>query len=408
MNNLSGDFPLLTKIINDHELVYFDNAATTPKPKAVIAALSEHYQINNGNPGRGTHSLALTASQIIENTRTSFLQFIDAPENYSTVFTKNATESLNMIAYYFADLVRKGEKITVITTQVEHHANFLPWLRLHKNKQISLEIAPVKNTGEINYESLALLVSEHPGAYIAITACSNVTGLCTDLEIISQLAQKYACKVLIDATQLLPHKMISLRQHKIDFLVASGHKLFAPEGVGMLVASKETLQQMEPQNIGGGMISQVSTTDYTFKTNEEKFEAGTPNTAGIAGLRAALRYIDTIGREDILTKEKILTQHFLQKLAEYKKFDPSVKLLSDEKNLDIPLFSLSLSLHPHDVADFLDNAGIAVRAGHHCAQPLHQALGVQHSIRASLSFYNTITEIDYFFTILQECKKKFA
>ena len=407
MNKFREQFPLLERVINGSPLVYFDNAATTPKPKAVISAVTHHYEENAGNPGRSTHTLAQESSLLIDAARVKFLSFIQAPDTYVTIFTKSATESINIVAnaLEFSNKDNK-KKPTIIITEAEHHANFLPWLRLHKIYKFPLVIVPVTQSGDINMPELATAIAKHPGAFLAVTHCSNVTGTLTNMKDVMRLAKKHKTTVLLDASQSIPHVTIDLELLAVDYLVASAHKIYGPEGVGMLVTTKEHAGNLEPLLVGGGMVEKAGNTDYEWKTTEARLEAGTPNTSGIAGLSASIDLLHTLSISEIQQKEKTLHAYFLSKMGKVQ----GITWLSDLANEQhIPLYSFySKTVHAHDIADFLDSKGIEVRAGHHCAQPLHAALGITASVRVSLAFYNSTQEIDYFFEQLVLCLQKFA
>lgn len=391
MNNRRDNFPLLSRKANDKPLVYFDNAATSPKPQSVIDAVVNYYKNHAGNPGRGTHTLSFEASQIVEQGRAAVLSFLNASsEKYTVVFTKNATEALNLAAH-----ILKGKP--AIATVSEHHSNFLPW----KNKQL----ASILPTGEIDLNNLEQKVQENPNAVLAITHGSNVTGNITNLAAISELAQKYQLTTVVDAAQTVAHEEIDLTKTPVDFLAASAHKMFGPEGVGFLVMNKSFLNS-EPLVIGGGAVDSVGESSVTLKNTAERFEAGTLHTAGIAGLIAAIEFIKSVGRQTIKQTETELLKYFMEKVPSI----PEMKVVGTTKTTErTPLVAFTIgNIHPHDIADFLDSQGIAVRAGFHCAEPLHKALGIGPTVRASLSFFNEKQEIDLLFTAITQCIQKFA
>jgi cysteine desulfurase/selenocysteine lyase len=403
MNTQRIQFPLLDKVISGHKLVYFDNAATTPKPESVINAISYHYQLHNGNPGRGTHQLASDSLSVVDHARKATLDFINAPATQTVIFTKNCTESINTVAHILRSKYRDvGQKPTIIITQAEHHSNYLPWLRLTEEEGFELIIVPILPTGTIDYDFLENAITNNSSAFVAITHISNVTGIVTDISRVSTLCQKAGAQLLIDAAQSFAHLPIDLTKTPCTYLVASAHKAYGPEGVGILVLPKVDLTEGSPILLGGGTLLKVENIDYQLKTDEERFEAGTQNIAGLAGLIEALSFIKNTTLEAIGKQEQELTTYFLQKLTASSL---PIRLIATPQH---PIFSFISKVHPHDIADYLDEQGIAVRSGNHCAQPLHQALGVIASTRVSLSFYNTSEEIDYLFDVLSACIKRFA
>ncbi|MCC7304018.1 aminotransferase class V-fold PLP-dependent enzyme [bacterium] len=387
MNNYRNDFPLLSRKINGKGLIYFDNAATTPRPQQVIKAVTDHYQNHSGNPGRGTHTLSLESSRVLEEGRKKVLKFLHAsPEEYVVIFTKNTTESLNLAAH-----ILNGK--SVITTVSEHHSNFLPW----QNKQV----IGVTEKGTINLSE----IKTKEGEVLAVTHGSNVTGNITDLAAIVSIARERHLITVIDAAQTIAHEEVNLTETSVDFFAFSAHKLYGPEGVGVLVMKKHYLTA-EPMILGGGAVDKVTTSTVLFKHNEERFEAGTPNTAGVAGLLAALEYVTSIGIKEIKKKETELLEHCLQKALTIPQLKIVGSVTSDKRT---PLVSFTLgNIHPHDIADFLDSEGIAIRAGYHCAEPLHAALRTGPTVRVSFSFFNEKQEIDSLFTVLDICIQKFA
>lgn len=402
MNSNRDDFPILSREINGKKLVYFDNAATSPKPQTVIDAISNHYQNHAGNPGRGTHTLSFEAAQVLQIAREKVLKLLNASgEVYEVIFTKNATESLNLSAHILKNCS------SIITTVSEHHSNFLPWMRNSKNGGTPLSIVSVTESGAINMNELEKHASEFPKAVLAITHGSNVTGNITNLPEVVTIATKYSLTTVIDASQTIAHKAINLTETPIDFLAASAHKMYGPEGVGILVVKKSFVTNAEPLLLGGGSVDKVTSQEFVLKSDEGRFEAGTIHTSGIAGLIAAIDYIDTIGLFSIEQKESELLEYFRNKAAEVAE----MRLLGGNRPTTgrTPIIAFTLSnIHPHDVADFLDSEGIAVRAGFHCAEPLHTALNSGATVRVSLAFFNETSEIDTFFNAIQKCLQKYA
>jgi len=406
MNQYRKDFPLLATKMNHKPLVYFDFAATTPKPTTVITAIAKYLQEKTGNPGRSTHTLAFNANVAIECVRTKFLEFLHATTSHRVIFAKNATEAINLVAHSLAVTYRgQGVKPTIITTEAEHHANLLPWINLQSNEGFDLMVISVKKDGAIDIPALLAEMRKYKGAFLAVTHYSNVTGSITELKQLIATAKENDITILLDATQSAAHAPIHLQDTPVDYLVVSAHKMYGPEGIGALVVSNTAFSSLQPLILGGGMVETVTTSNYIAKTDEGKFEAGTPNTAGIIGFGHSLDYLSSIGIDTIQQAEKKLSEYFLNKA----KMVQQLHLLGrTDLNNRSPIFSFTLSsIHPHDVAEFMDQQGIAVRAGYHCAEPLHKALNSPGSVRVSLSFLNTTEEIDYFFAILSECLLKY-
>lgn len=404
MNGIREQFPLLARMINGKPLIYFDNAATTPVSEKVLDAITNHYRQHAGNPHRSTHTLANESSQVVEDTRKKVLSFLGTTaDRYAVIFTKNATEALNLAANIISEL---GGYHQVIATELEHHANFLPWLRLQQQQKVSLELVKLDRDGRLSEQSLLEKIARTPKSIVAITAGSNVTGQMTDLQTITETSQKNGCITVIDAAQSIAHERIQLDKTPVDFLAASAHKMYGPKGVGFLVMKREYLAAAKPLLVGGGIVEHVSASTYLLKKNEDKLEAGSADTAGIAGLGAAIDFIEGIGIELIKQKENSLREHLVEKLREIS----HLKLLQSDlvKHVTATVSFAHPMVHPHDIASELDTQGIAVRAGLHCAEPLHTALGIKGSVRVSLAFYNTNEEIDYFIDALNVCLRKFA
>lgn len=406
MNIPRDKFPLLTRLINGKQLVYFDYAATSPKPQGVIDAISTHYSMHSANPGRSTHTLSLESSKVIAEARKDLLSFLHGDQSHSVIFTKNATEALNLIAHSLQEQYQDSvQKPTIITTEAEHHSNFLPWLRLHKQYNFPLVIIPVEADGTIDEEKVCAAITNHPFSILAITHCSNVTGQIVDVQKITPTAQKNKTLIVLDASQSIVHCEINLQELYVDYFVASAHKMYGPEGVGILAVKKELIQTLSPLLVGGGIVETVTSDSYSLKLDEEKFEAGTQNTSALAGFIAALHFLKEIGFETIGSTEKMLTEDLLFKLGKI----PQLTIIRNNEILTrAPVVAFShKNIHPHDIADFLDQEGIAVRAGNHCAEPLHKALGLKGSVRVSLSFLNTKDEIDYLISSLLRCLQKY-
>lgn len=403
--NTREAFPQLNTKLNDHPLIYADFASTALKPQSVIDAVTAHYTSSIANPGRGISTLANTNEQRITEVRAKVKAFVGAPEDYSVIFTKNATEAVNLVAFSMA---QEKQKFSVITTEAEHHANLLPWLRLRDEDMIrQLKLLPITEDGRIDLNSLTTSGNQSSPILLAITHCSNVIGNITDLTEISTFSRAPDHFTLLDATQSFPHIRIDLRETPVDFLVASAHKAYGPEGVGVLVVSSRALPLLKPLLLGGGIVEAVTKDDYTLKSDISLFEAGTPHTAGIIGFGAALDFLSQLGADHFIESEQILHAHIAEHILHAAEF--TFLPWGAEPSRHIPLFSFyHTTIHAHDIADFLDKRGITVRAGYHCAEPIHRALNVPPTVRLSFSFVNTTSEIDTIFAILKECHQKYA
>ncbi|MBN2884853.1 SufS family cysteine desulfurase [Patescibacteria group bacterium] len=392
------NFPLLRRIYAEHPLQYFDNAATAPKPQVVIDAVNDYYNLHNANVHRGPNFLAEEATTLYEDARLSVADFIGA-QREEIIFTAGTTASINLVARSWGETnLKKGDVVAL--SRAEHHANIVPWLQLKEKIGIVLEYIDINEDGTFNTESLDKIFAQPKLRFLAITLASNVLGQYYDLKPIIKRAKSLGVISLVDAAQGISHRPLNVKELGADFLAFSGHKLFAPSGIGVLYGRQELLEDMSPFLGGGGMIAEVLEQSYLPAELPDKFEAGTPNIEGAIALGAAIKFIKKIGWTEIVSREKFLSDYFLEKIQELD----FVQVLGGEVNR-LPLFSLVLKdLHPHDVADLLGERGIIVRAGHHCAQTLHDYFQVPATLRASLSFYNTKEEIDYFINSLLEIK----
>lgn len=398
MENYKKDFPLL----HQSELVYLDNAATSQRPKTVLEAEINYYERYNANPLRGLYSLGMEATDRYEQARESVKNFINASGTEEIIFTRNATESINLVAYsYGLHHLKQGDEILV--TIAEHHSNLLPWQMVSKQTGAALVFLECEEDGTFRGEAVRKAVS--PKTKIAaLSHISNVFGRVNPVKEIIGLVHQNGGKVLVDAAQSVPHIPVDVVSMDADFLAFSGHKLMGPMGIGVLYGKKELLEKMPPFLSGGEMIETVTREGAVYAPLPHKFEAGTVNGAGAAGLRAAIEYIDGVGMENIKQREDMLTEAALEEMQKI----PGIRVLGGKKAEDhsgILSFTLE-GVHPHDIASILDADHIAVRAGHHCAQPLLQYLGVFSAARASISFYNTEEDIQRFITSLKEIRRK--
>ncbi|ANQ53185.1 cysteine desulfurase [Thermosipho affectus] len=406
--SIRDDFPALDRKINGNKLIYFDSAASTLKPKLVIERLSNFYLNNYANVHRAVHTLASESTQMLEYTREKLAKFLNAREE-EIIFTSGTTMSINLVVESFVRSGMLSSSDSVLVTLVEHHANFVPWIRLSKLHNFHVDVvAPTGRFGELKIEDFN--VKKEP-KIIAVTFQSNVTGQVIDIE---KIREKFPNAILlVDGAQYIPHKKIDVKKLGIDFLAFSAHKMLGPSGVGVLWGKKGFLEKMEPFLYGGEMIDKVGLDNVTFNVLPYKFEAGTPNIGGIAGLLFALEYLEGVGFENLEEHIKKLTQYAIEKLSKIKDVELYGPL--NENQLGIVSFNIN-GVHPHDVAHLLDEKfGIAVRSGHHCAQPLMKILKTQSCLdvfpnstcRASFYAYNTLEEIDILAMAINKIKEWF-
>lgn len=387
---LRQDFPILDQIVNDEPLIYLDNAATTQKPTAVTRAITDYYNQNNANVHRGVHTLAERATTQYENARETTRRFINAKETAEVLFTRGATTSLNWVAQSFGDLkVKEGDEIVI--SYMEHHANIVPWQQLAKAKKATLKYIELTAEGELDLADAKVKITDKT-AIVALAHVSNVLGVVNPIKELTAYAHEKGAVMVVDGAQSVPHMKVDVQDLDCDFYAFSGHKMCGPTGIGVLYGKREWLEQMEPVEFGGEMINFVHLQDSTWSELPWKFEAGTPNMAGAIGLAAAIDYLEAIGLDAIHEYEAEIVRYVLPKLEAiegltiYGPTDP-------EKRTAVIAFNID-SVHPHDVATAMDMQGIAVRAGHHCAQPLLKYLDVSATARASFYFYNTKEDAD--------------
>lgn len=412
-----SDFPLLAfynqRRDKKKRLVYFDNAATTQKPKVVLQAIEKYYTQFNANVHRGAYDLSDRSTDLYEEARSTVAKFIRAKQDSSIVFTRNTTEAVNLVAYSYLDNLFSSFKANqlkeavILTSQAEHHSNYLPWVRLAQRYGVRLEFIPLDQKAEFDLEQFYSLVDKYQDMIklVALGHVSNVLGIINPVKKIIKKAHTYQIPVLLDGAQSAPHLPLDVQDLEVDFLAFSGHKIYGPMGSGVLYINPSCLDKMEPFMLGGGMITKVSLDKTIWEEPPFKLEAGTPNVAGAVGLAAALKYINKIGWSKILEHEKALTKRLVEGI---RSVDAVGILGSQDLKSKCGVVSFTIKgIHPHDVAGFMNEAGIAIRAGHHCAQPLHQQLKVQSSSRVSLGIYNTVEEVDYFLQVLNDLITKF-
>lgn len=403
IQKIRADFPILHQKVNDKPLVYLDNAATSQKPKAVLDSLMHYYEYDNANVHRGVHTLANRATTAYENAREKVAAFIGAAETGEIIFTRGTSAAINLVAdSYGAANLGPGDEIVI--SYLEHHSNLIPWQQLAKRTGAVLKYLDLESDGTISLENAKQAISEHT-KLVALTHVSNVIGGITPIQEIIDLAHEYQAVVLVDGAQAVPHMKVDVQKLDADFYAFSGHKMMAPTGIGVLYGKRELLEEMEPTEFGGEMIHFVELYDSTWKELPWKFEAGTPIIAGAIALAEAITYLEKIGLDQIHEHEQMLSRYALEKLAQidgitvYGPQDVS-------KRTGVITFNLE-GVHPHDLATILDEEGIAVRAGHHCAQPLMKWLEVSSTARASFYIYNTKEEVDAFIKALQLTKEYF-
>lgn len=392
------DFPLL----QTNRTIYIDNAATAQKPAVVIEAEKQFYEESNANPLRGFYPLSLRATEVYENARVTVRDFIHADSEKEIIFTRNTTEGLNLVAYSYAcHHLKPGDEIAV--TIMEHHSNLLPWQMAAQVTGATLRYLECEPDGTLTDETLEVGINEHT-RLLAVGHVSNVLGCVNPVRKMADRAHAFGAVVVVDAAQSAPHMPIDVHELQADFLAFSGHKLMAPMGIGVLYGKEALLEEMPPFMTGGEMISSVSREGAVFAELPHKFEAGTVNAAGAAGLAAAIHYIEEVGFETIEARELQLTRRAMEGLAKI----PHVHVIGSEKpenHTGIVAFTVE-QVHPHDVSEILAADGIDVRAGHHCAQPLLTYLKVYNTTRASFMFYNTPEEVDAFVKSVSEVRRK--
>lgn len=388
MYKVRADFPILEQQVYGKPLVYLDNAATTQKPRAVIDAMTEVYYTVNANVHRGVHYLSQRATDLHEGSREAVRQFIHAASTREIIFTRGTTESINLVAACFGEqFMHEGDE--VIVSVMEHHSNIVPWQLLASRKGIKLRVIPMTDKGELELEAYEQLFNEHT-RIVSVAHVSNVLGTVNPVQRIIQIAHAHGVPVLIDAAQSVPHLAVDVQQLDADFLAFSGHKIYGPTGIGVLYGKEEWLEKLPPYQGGGEMIGHVSFEHTTFNELPFKFEAGTPDFVGTTGLAAALHYVEQIGIDEIAAYETSLTDYALQQLRTI----PDMRIIGEVPERGAVISFLVGDIHPFDMGTLLDRLGIAVRTGHHCAQPLMQRLGIEGTLRASFSFYNTMEEVD--------------
>lgn len=396
INTVRKDFPILEKKVYGKRYVYFDNAATAFKPLQVLKAVEKIYTQFNGNPHRGAHYMSNQTTVEFEAVRDKVQRFINAPSREEIIFTKGTTESINLVAYSFAEAFI-GEGDEVIVSEMEHHANIVPWQIVCERKKAIIKVLPFEENGRLMIEKLPSLISGKT-RLIAVTMVSNVLGVINPVDEIVRMAHINNIPVLVDGAQAIQHLSINVRQMDCDFFVFSGHKLYGPTGVGCLYGKKEWLDKMPPFLGGGEMIEKVTFEKTTFNVLPYKFEAGTPNFTEVIGLGAAIDYLNNIGLENIQSYEHELLSYAHEKLKDIE----GIRFFGETGQQSNVISFLIKKIHPYDMGMFLDKMGFAVRTGHHCAEPIMEHYKIPGTVRMSLAFYNTREEIDLFVTAIRK------
>ena len=401
IKNIKSEFPIFKQKINGKPLVYLDSANSSQKPQVVINRLSSFYESEFSNVGRSVHSLAVKATNQFENARDKVKNYINAKYREEIIFTKGATESINLIASSYGEkFIKEGDEI--LTTELEHHSNYVPWHFLRQKKGAKIKFAPVNKRGEVEIDEIKKLISSKT-KMIAVTHISNVTGAIMPIKKIVDLAKEKNIPVLVDGTQGAPHLKIDIQELDCDFYAISCHKMYGPNGLGILYAKKKWLEELPPYQGGGGMISEVLKEKISFANSPTKFEAGTMQTAEVVAFSEAIKFIEDLGIDNIQNHENEILEYGIEKL----KKNNSVNIIGDPKERGSVMSFTIKGIHPHDIATILDEDGVAIRAGHHCCQILHDKIGVPATARASIGVYNSKEDIDILCKAIDNCKKIF-
>ncbi|MFT8635008.1 cysteine desulfurase [Novacetimonas hansenii] len=402
LRHLRADFPILSQQVHGKPLVFLDSAASAQKPRQVIDAMADTMRMQYANIHRGLYWMSERTTEAYEAVRDQVAAFINAAGREEIVFTRNSTEAINLVAHSYGSLLKPGQ--AVVISEMEHHANLVPWQMLRDRAGIELRVAAVTDRGELDMASLSRTLADGKVALVAVTHMSNVLGTITDARAIADMAHAAGARVLFDGSQLAVHRRVDVQALDADFYVVTGHKLYGPTGVGFLWARRELLEAMPPFMGGGDMISSVTFEKSTWAPVPHKFEAGTPAIVEVIGLGAALSYIDAIGFDAIGAHEAALTDHALERLGAVT----GLNFVGTARDRGGGISFTMDDVHPHDIATLLDRNGIAVRAGHHCAEPLMRRMGLSATARASFGIYTTREEIDFLARTLEQIRKFFV
>lgn len=401
IEEIRKDFPILSRTVYNRPLVYLDNAATTQKPRAVVEAMTEEYYSVNANVHRGVHYLSQQATELHEQARANVQKFINARSEAEIIFTRGTTESLNLVAFSFGEaFLKEGDEVLV--SVMEHHSNIVPWQMLRERKGIVLKVIPMTDEGEIDLEAYKNLFSPRT-RLVCIAHVSNVLGTVNPVKEMTAIAHAHGAKVLVDGAQSVPHRRVDVQDIGCDFLTFSGHKIYGPTGIGVLYGREEILEKMPPYQGGGEMIARVSFEKTTYERLPFKFEAGTPDFVGSHALAVALDYVRGIGQDIIAAHEADLTRYAMEQMS----LIPGMKIYGTAREKDAVISFNVGDIHPLDLGTLLDRLGIAIRTGHHCAQPLMARCGVESMARASFALYNTRAEVDALVAGIDRVRKMF-
>ena len=400
LHRLRADFPILSRTVYDRPLVYLDNAATTQKPLCVLDAMREEYLNVNANVHRGVHYLSQQATDLHEAARETVRRFINAAKTEEIVFTRGTTEAINLVASSMGELMKEGDE--VIVSVMEHHSNIVPWQLLQTRKGIRLRVIPISDSGELLMDEYEQLFSDRT-RLVSIAHVSNVLGTVNPVADIIRIAHEHGVPVLIDAAQSAPHFKVDVQALGCDFLAFSGHKMYGPTGIGVLYGREEWLDRLPPYQGGGEMIATVSFERTTFERPPLKFEAGTPDYIATHGLAVAIDYIEGIGLDRIAAHERDLTHYCMEQLRTIE----GMRLIGEAAEKDAVVSFLVGDIHHLDMGTLLDRLGIAVRTGHHCAQPLMQRLGILGTVRASFALYSTREDVDALVAAIRRVARMF-
>ena len=400
-NNIKSQFPIFKQKIKGKPLIYLDSANSSQKPKTVIDEISRFYETEFSNVGRSVHTLAVKATNSFEQTRDMVKSYINAKYREEIIFTKGATEAINLVASTYGEkFIKYGDEI--IITELEHHSNYVPWHYLRKKNGAEIKFASINENGEINVDEFKKKITEKT-KMIAFTHISNVTGTILPVKKIIDLAKSKNIPVLIDGTQGAPHSLLDVQDLGCDFYVISCHKMYGPNGLGILYAKKKWLDELPPYQGGGGMISEVKKDAISYAESPTKFEAGTMQTAEVVAFSKSIQFIQDLGIKNIEDYENQILEYGLEKLRK----DNSVSVIGNPKDRASIISFTIKGIHPHDIATILDDDGVAIRAGHHCCQILHEKLGIPATARASIGVYNNKEDIDVLCESINKCKKVF-
>jgi len=402
IKEIKSQFPIFSKKINEKPLIYLDSSNSSQKPLSVINKLSDFYKYEFSNIGRSIHSLAVNATNKFEETRISVKNFINAKNKEEIIFTKNATEAINLVASTFGQQnIENGDEI--IITELEHHSNYVPWHFIREAKKAIIKFAPINEDGDIKIDKLKELITSKT-KIIAVTHLSNVTGTIVPIKEIIEIAHEKNIPVLVDGCQSVPHIKVDVTDLDCDFYAFSAHKLYGPTGVGILYAKKKWLEKLPPYIGGGAMISEVKKDKIIYGSLPEKYEAGTMPTAEVIAFNESIKFIKSVGMDNLIKHEKEITNYALEKLNKIN----SVKIIGNPKNKAGVISFTIKGVHPHDIATILDEDGVAIRAGHHCCQIFHEKMNLAATARASIGVYNTKDDIDILCRSIENCRKIFS